>query len=83
MKDDRNYIGYGNNDSNFYWPNKSKLALQFVLNYEEGGENCVLNGDKHSETFLSEIIGAQPIKGRHINMAVSYTHLTLPTKRIV
>ena len=51
MKDDRNYIGYGNNDSNFYWPNKSKLALQFVLNYEEGAENSIINGDEGSETF--------------------------------
>jgi len=63
MKDDRNYIGYGNNDSNFYWPNKSKLALQFVLNYEEGAENSIMNGDEGSETFLSEIINAKQIIG--------------------
>ena len=44
----------------------AKLALQIVLNYEEGGENCVLNGDKFSETFLSEVIGAKAIKGRNI-----------------
>ena len=69
MKDDRNYIGYGNNDSNFYWPNKSKLALQFVLNYEEGAENSIMNGDEGSETFLSEIINAKQIIGaRNMNM---------------
>jgi hypothetical protein len=41
-----------------------KIAVQIVLNYEEGAENCVLNGDKNSEVFLSEIIGAQPVKGK-------------------
>ena len=69
MKDNRNYIGYGAKDFSFEWPNKSKLALQFVLNYEEGAENSILNGDQSSETFLSEIINAKPIVGnRHINM---------------
>ena len=53
MSNPRNFIGYGKNDYKVTWPNNAKLALQFVLNYEEGGENCVLNGDKHSETFLS------------------------------
>ena len=48
------------------------LALQIVLNYEEGGENSILNGDKYSETFLSEIIGAKAIKGRHISMESIY-----------
>ena len=48
--------------------NNSKIAVQFVLNYEEGGENCVLHGDKYSETYLSEIIGAKSIKGRQLNM---------------
>ena len=52
----------------------SKIALQFVLNYEEGAENNVLHGDKNSEIFLSEIIGAQPIKGRHINMESLYEY---------
>ena len=56
------------------WPNKAKLAIQIVLNYEEGAENSVLHGDKHSETFLSEIIGAQPVKGRHINMESLYEY---------
>ena len=78
-KNSRDLVGYGSKGKKISWPNNSKLALQFVLNYEEGGENSVLNGDKYSETFLSEIIGAKAIKGR----PVSYTHLTLPTKRIV
>ena len=73
-KNSRNFIGYGANGKKISWPNNSKLALQFVLNYEEGGENCVLNGDKHSETFLSEIIGAKAIKGRHISMESIYEY---------
>ena len=68
----RNLVGYGNKEMNVVWPNNSRLALQIVLNYEEGAENNILHGDKHSETFLSEIIGAQPIKGRHINMESMY-----------
>ena len=68
----RNLVGYGNKEMKVVWPNNSRLALQIVLNYEEGAENNILHGDKHSETFLSEIIGAQPIKGRHINMESMY-----------
>ena len=67
-------IGYGSKGKRISWPNNAKLALQIVLNYEEGAENCVLNGDKYSETFLSEIIGAQPIKGRHISMESIYEY---------
>ncbi len=67
-------IGYGSNQPKISWPNKARIAIQIVLNYEEGAENCVLNGDKYSETFLSEIIGAQPIKGRHINMESLYEY---------
>ena len=70
----RNMIGYGAKDITVRWPNNSRIAVQIVLNYEEGAENCVLNGDKHSEVFLSEIIGAQPIKGRHINMESLYEY---------
>ena len=68
----RDMIGYGSKTPVIKWPNGAKLALQIVLNYEEGSESCVLHGDKSSETFLSEIIGAQPIKGRHINMESIY-----------
>ena len=74
MNNPRNFIGYGKRDYQVAWPNNAKLALQFVLNYEEGGENCVLNGDKHSETFLSEIIGAKPIEDRHMNMESIYEY---------
>jgi len=70
----RNFIGYGSNGKKISWPNNAKLALQIVLNYEEGGENCVLNGDKYSETFLSEIIGAKAIKGRHMSMESIYEY---------
>ena len=73
-KNSRNFIGYGAKGKKISWPNNSKLALQFVLNYEEGGENSVLNGDKYSETFLSEIIGAKEIKGRHISMESIYEY---------
>ncbi len=70
----RNMIGYGSKDFKVVWPNNARLALQIVLNYEEGGENSILHGDKYSETFLSEIIGAQPIKGRHMNMESMYEY---------
>jgi len=73
-KDTRNLIGYGSNLPKVEWPNKARIAVQIVLNYEEGAENCVLNGDKNSEVFLSEIIGAQPIKGRHMNMESLYEY---------
>jgi putative urate catabolism protein len=70
----RNMIGYGSKNLKIKWPNNAKLALQIVLNYEEGAENCVLHGDRYSEVFLSEIIGAKPIKGRHINMESLYEY---------
>ena len=67
-------IGYGSKEIKVVWPNNAKLALQIVLNYEEGGENNILHGDKYSETFLSEIIGAQAYKNRHINMESMYEY---------
>ena len=70
----RNMLGYGSNPPKVIWPNNSKIAVQFVLNYEEGGENSILHGDKSSEIFLSEIIGAKAIKGRHINMETLYEY---------
>ena len=48
----RDLIGYGSKKIKVKWPHNAKLALQFVLNYEEGAENNVLHGDKYSETFL-------------------------------
>jgi len=70
----RDMIGYGSKEPKVIWPNNAKLALQIVLNYEEGGENNILHGDKNSETFLSEIIGAQAFKNRHINMESMYEY---------
>ncbi|HSH42666.1 MAG TPA: allantoinase PuuE [Arenicellales bacterium] len=77
MSDDypRDLIGYGGNPPAPRWPGGARLALQFVINYEEGGESCVLHGDGESEAFLSEIIGAAPIRGaRHMNMESIYEY---------
>ena len=70
----RDLIGYGSKKPKIKWPNNAKIALQIVLNYEEGAENCVLHGDRTSEIFLSEIIGAQPIKDRNMNMESIYEY---------
>ena len=64
----RDLVGYGATPPHARWPGGARIALQFVLNYEEGGENCVLDGDPASETFLSEIIGAQAFPMRHMSM---------------
>ena len=68
----RDLKGYGANPPDPQWPGKARIAVQFVLNYEEGGENCVLHGDAHSEIFLSEIVGAQPYPDRHMSMESLY-----------
>lgn len=71
----RDLIGYGQNPPHPRWPNDARLALQFVINYEEGGENCILHGDAASEAFLSETIGAEPLLGvRNINMESMYEY---------
>ena len=71
----RNMLGYGQKPPHPEWPEKSRIALQFVINYEEGGENCILHGDPASETFLSEIIGAPPFTGaRHMSMESIYEY---------
>ncbi|EHI48538.1 OHCU decarboxylase/putative urate catabolism protein [SAR116 cluster alpha proteobacterium HIMB100] len=71
----RNMTGYGRHVPASPWPNKAKLAVQIVLNYEEGGERCVLHGDSESEAFLSEIVGAAPWPGqRHWNMESIYEY---------
>ena len=71
----RDMRGFGANPPAAQWPNGARTAVQFVINYEEGGENCVLHGDAESEAFLSEIIGAQPIAGqRHMNMESLYEY---------
>lgn len=69
----RDMIGYGRTPPHPHWPGGARLAVQFVVNYEEGGENNILHGDRASETFLSEIIGAEPFVGaRHMSMESMY-----------
>ena len=68
MTSARDLIGYGRRPPHPRWPNQARVALQFVLNHEEGAENSVLYGDAASETFLSEIIGAQAFPMRHMSM---------------
>jgi allantoinase len=70
----RDMIGYGRNAPHARWPGGARIALQFVLNYEEGAENNVLHGDAASETFLSEIIGAQAFSTRHLSMESLYEY---------
>ena len=71
----RDFTGYGATPPDAAWPNGARIAVQFVVNYEEGGENCLLHGDAASEAFLSEIVGAQPWPGqRHWNMESIYDY---------
>lgn len=71
----RDLIGYGPNPPQANWPGGARIAVQFVLNYEEGGESCVLHGDPASEIFLSEIINAKPFEGaRHMSMESLYEY---------
>jgi putative urate catabolism protein len=70
----RDLIGYGRNPPHADWPGGARIAVQFVLNYEEGGENCVLHGDLVSEQFLSEIIGAASYPARHLSMESIYEY---------
>lgn len=71
----RDLIGYGRTPPHPRWPGNARIAVQFVMNYEEGGENCILHGDAASEAFLSEIVGAAPWPGqRHMNMESIYEY---------
>ncbi len=71
----RDMRGYGRNPPDPRWPGEAKVCVQFVLNYEEGGENNILHGDPHSEAFLSEIVGATNWPGqRHWNMESIYEY---------
>ena len=70
----RDMVGYAAHPPDPKWPKKARIAIQFVLNYEEGGENSVLHGDPASETFLSEIIGAQAFNDRHLSMESMYEY---------
>ena len=67
LKTERDFIGYGGQPPHAAWPSDARVAVQFVLNYEEGGERSVTDGDAHAETFLSEIIGANPYPARHMS----------------
>ena len=71
----RDMRGYGRHPPHPQWPGDARLALQFVINYEEGGENCILHGDEASEALLSEIMNAAPFPGaRHMNMESIYEY---------
>ncbi|MEL6870469.1 MAG: allantoinase PuuE [Pseudomonadota bacterium] len=71
----RDLTGYGAQPPHAQWPDGARIAVQFVINYEEGAENCVLHGDEASEAFLSDIVGAAPVAGaRHVNMESLYDY---------
>lgn len=70
----RDFRGYGPRPPDPRWPGGASIAVQFVLNYEEGGERNVLDGDSHSETFLSEMVGAEPFPDRHMSMESLYEY---------
>jgi len=71
----RDLCGYGQQPPAADWPGAARTAVQFVINYEEGAENCVLHGDSAAEAFLSEIVGAEAIEGqRHMNMESMYEY---------
>ncbi len=70
----RDLIGYAKNPPHADWPGSARIAVQFVLNYEEGGESNILHGDSGSEQFLSEIVGAQSYPARHMSMESIYEY---------
>lgn len=70
----RDMVGYGPRPPHPRWPGDARIAVQFVLNYEEGGENSVLDGDPGSEVFLSEIVPATAFPGRHMSMESLYEY---------
>ncbi|GAB3461161.1 allantoinase PuuE [Azotobacter salinestris] len=71
----RDLIGYAGQPPHPHWPGEARIALSFVLNYEEGGERCILHGDQESEAFLSEMVAAQPLPGvRNLCMESLYEY---------
>jgi putative urate catabolism protein len=71
----RDLIGYGANVPDPRWPEGARVCVQFVINYEEGGERSILHGDESSEAFLSDVLGAQPWAGqRHMNVESMYEY---------
>ena len=68
----RDLRGYGRHPPDPKWPDEARVAVQFVINYEEGAENCILHGDSASESFLSDVVGARPLPGqRNMNVESS------------
>lgn len=70
----RDLIGYGRTPPHARWPRQARIALQFVLNHEEGAENSVLHGDRTSEIFLSDVIGATAFESRHLSVESLYEY---------
>ncbi len=71
----RDLVGYGPNPPDPRWPGQARLALQIVMNYEEGGERSILHGDGHAEAFLGEVVGAEPLAGvRNVQMESIYEY---------
>ena len=70
----RDFVGYGANPPHPQWPGGARIAVSFVLNYEEGGERSVLDGDAHAETFLSEMFEPAPFPDRHLSMESLYEY---------
>src|SRR4028118_2420119 len=70
----RDMRGYGRNPPDPNWPDGARIAVQFVVNYEEGGENSVLHGDAGSETFLSELFNPPSFPARHLSMESLYEY---------
>jgi len=71
----RDLVGYGRNPPHPRWPGDARICMQFVINYEEGGERNILHGDASSEAFLSDVLGAQPWPGqRHMNVESMYEY---------
>jgi putative urate catabolism protein len=70
----RDFVGYGSTPPDPRWPGGARIAVQFVVNYEEGGERSVLDGDPHAETFLSDMANAEPFQARHMSMESLYEY---------
>jgi allantoinase len=71
----RDLVGYGPDPPDPRWPGRARVALQIVMNYEEGGERSILHGDSHAEAFLGEVVGTEPLAGvRNVQMESVYEY---------
>ena len=70
----RDLVGYGQQAPHAQWPGQARVAVQFVLNYEEGGENAIIHGDAGSEQFLSEMFNPPSFAARHMSMEGIYEY---------